>query len=258
MVSYDVLHSAPGGRRDFHKQASETVHAGLGRTRIGLNTEKSGVWRYAFNRLSDELYTQPTTPLSPDHHTITLEQTVMPRASARFITKHNEQRVMCVGDSLERNEPHPLRIEFTGHAPFSASIRVRHQGDLHGRMYHIQDIQTTKYDLKLPYELQAPGDYEVEIQSVSDDAGCQSIRLGPDATIRITALDIATIISIDPSIEHCVGDQLEFTLSGVGPFTISKYNEKSDYKSGKNESGRVWFKQGFRQKIIAFYLSSAM
>jgi hypothetical protein len=67
-------------------------------------------------------------------------------------------------------------------------------------------------------------------------------------------LDIATIISIDPSIEHCVGDQLEFTLSGVGPFTISKYNEKPDCKRGKIERGRVWFKQGLDEKYRILFV----
>jgi nucleoporin POM152 len=216
-------------------QSTETIHAGLGRTRIGLNTHKSGVWRYSFNRLSDEIYTQSTVPKATDNYPITIEQTVLPRASAKFVTKGNGQRVMCVGESLDSNEASALPMEFSGRPPFSASIRVRHQGDPHGKIYHVQDIHSSKYELKLPHELQAPGDYEVEIQSVSDDAGCQSIRLGPEAMVKITALDIATIIPIDPSAEHCVGDQLEFTLSGVGPFTISKC--VSFYATWEGDSG---------------------
>ncbi|CAO3696453.1 unnamed protein product [Umbelopsis ramanniana] len=228
IVSYDIAH-AVHGRRDYHVQSSETIHAGLGRTRIGLNTHKSGAWRYTFNRLSDEVYTQFAVPKAADNYPIAIDQTVLPRASAKFVTKGNHQRVICVGESLDSNEAGALPMEFSGRPPFSASIRVRHQGDPHGKMYHVQDIHSTKYDLSLPHELQAPGDYEVEIQSVSDDAGCQSIRLGPEAMVKITALDIATIIPIDPSMEHCVGDQLEFTLSGVGPFTINyQFNGKQE------------------------------
>ncbi|KAM3578510.1 hypothetical protein VKS41_004564 [Umbelopsis sp. WA50703] len=219
-VSYDVSHSTHG-RREFSRVSTETIHSGLYRTRIGLNTYKSGVWRYAFNRLADEVYTNPSTPYTPDHYPIVLEQRILQRASAKFVTKHPEQRMMCVGDSLDSDDINPLRMEFVGQAPFSASIRVRHQGDAHGRIHHLEDIHTTKYDLKLPYELQAPGEYDIEIQSVSDAAGCQSSNLGPNAIVKVLALDIATIIPVDQSTEHCVGDLLEFTLSGIGPFTIN-------------------------------------
>ena len=86
----------------------------------------------------------------------------------------------------------------------------------------IDHINTKRHKLSLPFVLETPGQHALQLLSVSDANGCETIAHEADSTVVIEALGIAAISPIDTCAEACVGDKIEFSLSGVSPFTVCK------------------------------------
>ncbi|KAG0181849.1 hypothetical protein DFQ28_005079 [Apophysomyces sp. BC1034] len=202
---------------------TDEISSGLSKSRVTLRTREHGKYRYVFNKLADQRYTKPfqTKPLF-------LEQTVHAIPTVKFSSK-SKDRVICVGETLASNEMDPIWLEFTGQAPFIVHLQIKHESSLHGQPVTIDNIETNKFKLELPDELDTPGKYHVQLLRVSDSNGCGSSVEGPDAAITVQALDIATIAPAEVCAEICVGDTLEYSLSGVGPFTISyQFNGRNE------------------------------
>ncbi|KAF7728475.1 hypothetical protein EC973_006028 [Apophysomyces ossiformis] len=202
---------------------TDEISSGLPRSRVTLRTREHGTYRYVFNKLADQRYTQPfqTKPL-------VLEQTVHATPTVKYASK-SKDRVLCVGDNLASNEMDPIWLEFTGQAPFTVHVRIKHESSLHGKTVIVDNIETNKYRLELPDELDTPGKYQLQLLRVSDANGCGTSVEGANTIATIQALDIATIAPAETCSEICVGDTLEYSLSGVGPFTISyQFNGRNE------------------------------
>ncbi|CAO3590748.1 unnamed protein product [Absidia cylindrospora] len=220
--AYDTLRSTLDSsssvfsRRDSGvKLEQQELTTGLAKTRVPLRTGVAGKYRYTFNKLSDQSYQQPFTP-SP---LIQLEQTVHASPTAQFADKSSSPRKMCVGDSLTSAED-PIWVETTGQAPFTVSIRVSQQDTQN--FVVMENVGSTRFALDLPGTMELSGQYHVELVRVEDANGCASDIGGlPNTVMVIDALGIATITPMNACGDVCVGDQLEYSLSGEGPFTIA-------------------------------------
>ncbi|KAI8337024.1 hypothetical protein BC941DRAFT_513687 [Chlamydoabsidia padenii] len=207
------------GRRDYGvKLDPHEMTTGLSKTRIALRTDSPGRYTYTFNKLSDQRYQQPFTP-SP---VLQLEQTVHASPSVRFAGKPStlaSPRMMCVGEPLTPTED-PIWVETTGQAPFTVSVRIRQQDSQ--KFIVLDNIESSRFSLNLPGELEISGKYHLELVRIQDANGCIADVGGqPNTEMVIDALGIATITPLDACSEVCVGDQLEYSLSGDGPFTIA-------------------------------------
>ncbi|KAI8344547.1 hypothetical protein BC941DRAFT_387222 [Chlamydoabsidia padenii] len=222
---YDTIrqNAAPStsvfGRRDHGvKLDPQEMTTGLTDTRVSLRTDAPGKYKYIFNKLSDQRYQNPFTP-SP---LIQLEQIVHASPTVRFAGKPatlSSPRMMCVGDSLTSAED-PIWIEATGQAPFTISLRILQQD--RSRSIRLENIESNRFALELPDILEISGKHRVEFVSIQDANGCASEVTGePNTVMVIDALGIATITPLGACGEVCVGDQLEYSLSGEGPFTIA-------------------------------------
>jgi nucleoporin POM152 len=128
--------------------------------------------------------------------------------------------MMCVGEPLTSTED-PIWVEATGQAPFTVSVRVRQKD--HQEFIVLENVESSRFALDLPGVLEMSGKYHVELVRVQDANGCFANMGGlPNTEMVIDALGIATITPLDACGEVCVGDQLEYSLSGDGPFTIGK------------------------------------
>lgn len=223
--SYKQLRSV-GGSRHFQHFGQEELTPGMKRVRLPLKTREAGKYRYVFEKLSDQRYIQPFPVKN-----LLIEQMVHATPTVKFTHKSvKKDRTLCVGESLDSNEMDPIMLEFTGVAPFSVELGLRLQSEKNGRIIHLDDIMTKKYKLSLPEELTSAGTYFIDILSVNDANNCGARVTASDETkITIKALEIATIAPIDTCDDVCVGDNLEFSLSGMGPFTVQYlFNGKSE------------------------------
>ncbi|CEI90593.1 hypothetical protein RMCBS344292_04914 [Rhizopus microsporus] len=224
--SYEEQYQAPR-KRHFEKLGTEEITTGLGRVHLPLKTNQGGKYRYVFDRLADQRYSDPFKIRNLEVH-----QTVHSNPTVKFTSRTTRNSYsLCVGDNLMFDKAQPLEIELTGQAPFTVELGIRHQSDLNGRVITLSDIMTERYEIRLPDELETAGDYHLQLLRVKDANGCSTAVAETEHThIKLNALDIATITPIEACSDSCVGDNLEFSLSGVAPFTISYlFNGKTEY-----------------------------
>ncbi|KAI8146224.1 hypothetical protein BJV82DRAFT_600953 [Fennellomyces sp. T-0311] len=222
--SYDQFRT-PIGRRDATFLGTDEIRTGLTKNWVGLRTQESGKYKYTFNKISDQRYTHPFK-LSPP---LVLEQVVHPIPSVKFAAKSRFARTVCVGDTFDSDDIGAIWIELMGQAPFSIRLNLKHESELYGKTINLDDIPSSKFKLELTDEVLIPGHYELHIIDIKDGNGCTALASGSESQLSIEAQDIATIVPAESCAEHCVGDTLEYSLSGVGPFTISyQFNGRNE------------------------------
>ncbi|CEP16331.1 hypothetical protein [Parasitella parasitica] len=217
---YKEYRSSIGGIRS-HYLGSEEITAGSKRVHLPLKTREPGKYRYVFEKIADQRYTEP-------FHIDKLEvhQIVHAIPTIKF-AKSRKDRTLCVGEKLNSTDMDPIYLEFTGVAPFKAEIHLRLESEKYGSVYSIES-KTTRYKLDLDNELKVAGTYIISLKSVDDANGCGS-EITDSETIYIKALEIATITSIDTCDNVCVGDNIDFSLFGVGPFTVQyQFNGRNE------------------------------
>ncbi|KAI9311595.1 hypothetical protein BX666DRAFT_1996701 [Dichotomocladium elegans] len=214
------------GRRDRTFLHTEEIRSGSSKTWIGLQTQESGRYQYVFNKVADARYTRPLSLKPP----LVVEQTVHAIPTVKFLAKSKYERKVCVGDTFASDEVGPIWIELTGKAPFTVRLGLKHHSEPFGKTLLIENIQSTKYKLDLTSEeVTSPGQYDLQLLTIQDANGCMGEASGSDALLEIDAQDIATIVPAETCAEHCVGDTLDYSLSGIGPFTISyQFNGRNE------------------------------
>ncbi|KAI7857423.1 hypothetical protein BDC45DRAFT_459107 [Circinella umbellata] len=222
--SYDQSR-IPTGHRSSVSLGSNEIRSGLTKNWIGLQTQESGKYKYTFNKIADQRYSDPFK-LSPP---LVLEQIVHPTPSVKFQSKSRYARTVCVGDTFNSDDIGAIWLELKGQAPFSIRLGLKHKSELYGKTIQLDDINSNKFKLELNDEVATPGHYDLQLLDVRDGNGCSDQASGPDSVLSIEAQDIATIVPAESCAEHCVGDTLEYSLSGVGPFTISyRFNDRNE------------------------------
>ncbi|KAI9491678.1 hypothetical protein BDB00DRAFT_831699 [Zychaea mexicana] len=224
----------PTGQRSSNFLGSDEIRSGLTKNWIGLRTQESGKYKYSFNKIADQRYTNPFK-LSPP---LVLEQNVHPIPSVKFPTKSRYARTVCVGDTFDSDDIGAIWLELKGQAPFSVRLGLKHQSEKYGKTIQFNDINANKFKLELTDEVTTPGHYELHLLNVRDGNGCSAEASGPESVLSIEAQDIATIVPAESCAEHCVGDTLEYSLSGVGPFTIS-YQFNGRNEKVKSQTSRL-------------------
>ncbi|KAI9013365.1 hypothetical protein CLU79DRAFT_890506 [Phycomyces nitens] len=192
---------------------NDRISSGLSRSHLPLDTQKSGTYTYEFFQLSDQRYNQPLTiaPLVVNHK-------VYENPTMRFAASRTNLN-LCVGEALDTVDP--IWIELTGEAPFTINILFKRHSDPRGEVKTIDNIQEKKYQLKLPITAEEAGRYTIELVSVYDAHGCNAAASGPDTTVYIEALDIPVMTPTKSCPDVCVGDMIQFSLTGRPPFAIS-------------------------------------
>lgn len=230
-ASYDEYRAA-NGKYNYALVQSDELSSGMSKNRIALLTRQSGNYRYVFNKISDQRYQRPITIAPP----VTLEQSVFPNPTVKFSSRSRWDRTVCVGDEFTSDDVGAIWLELDGQAPFTVQVGLKHQSEVYGRIITLENIETRKYKLQFEDEqVTLPGRYELQLLRVQDANGCSS-AVQDEKPLVIEALDIATIVPTETCQEHCVGDTLEYSLSGIAPFTIGKCHMGPLYKMNDNRS----------------------
>ncbi|RUS31618.1 hypothetical protein BC938DRAFT_477446 [Jimgerdemannia flammicorona] len=223
-VSYDRQFQLQG-KQEYYKERTEELRSGLASARVHLKTSPSGNYRYVFTKIADDFYTNPFQPLFEGRKPLILEQHVNARPSARFTKKPKKNHHhVCVGDRLSSKDLNAITtVELAGRPPFSVDIEIKHDSQLKGVILQVSNITEETHVLDLPFTFSTPGIHQMTITRVEDAGGCRSEPNArqENAVALIEASDIATITPADTSHIHCVGDVMEFSLSGLSPFTIT-------------------------------------
>jgi nucleoporin POM152 len=224
--SYKEYRGSVGARHGFQLLGQEEISTGLQRVRLPLKTRDSGKYRYVFEKLSDQRYTEP---FGIDK--LQIEQVVHATPTVKFASRSvRKERTLCVGESLMSSDMDPIYLEFTGVAPFTVEFGIRLQSQVNGRVIKLDNIMTSKYKLELPDELTSAGTYYIKLLNVNDANGCgTSVPEQEDTKLMIKALDIPLISAIESCDDVCVGDTVDYSLFGMGPFTVQYlFNGKSE------------------------------
>ncbi|KAI8973029.1 hypothetical protein BDB01DRAFT_749580 [Pilobolus umbonatus] len=195
-----------------------TISTAMNRVNVPLYTQKGGLYRYVFDELADQKYA--FTRIQPP---IQVDQVVYPTPSAKF--HHERPLTLCVGETLKSTES--VYVDFTGTAPFTLKLGIHHASEVNGVVVVVENIMTPRYKLQLDHEFDKPGRYQLSLLHVSDSHECEASIEG--ASLLLEALDIPSITPTESCSDLCVGDKLDFSLYGMGPFTVSyQFNDKTE------------------------------
>ncbi|KAG7722706.1 hypothetical protein KL949_000242 [Ogataea haglerorum] len=221
---------------------------------IQLKTSESGNYEYILEAVYDSIYTNDILDnlvRSGDYRfeEIQVKQTVSSLPSARFVDNKKVYQT-CVSSlgNLELLEEIPIRL--TGRPPFDVKLGIYNEQD--GlRTLKLNRIETEKIDLLNLYEHLRIGAYQVSILEVTDSNGCFSSDFDKES-VSIQVYDVPKIRHLTDDIIHpeeqnlkkhkeitsyCVGDHINYMLTGLPPFTVyydfngkrQKVNVNSNY-----------------------------
>ncbi|WWC88087.1 uncharacterized protein L201_002991 [Kwoniella dendrophila CBS 6074] len=174
-------------------------------------SSEPGQHRYDFLNLVDGNY--PNTDIK-----MSLEHEVYSRPSLSFIKSNSKP--LCLDSSLTNTD---AKIQLKGKSPFKINLSIRKPISKKIQSFTIPNIKDNEWILNLPeFELNEIGRYEITLNSLEDQSGCQQIINEQDELRSIIeVVESAKIVSVDNTkTDLCVGDSLDFLLQGKSPWTI--------------------------------------
>lgn len=209
---------------------TQSLNAALGSTAIKLDTTQPGLVDYRFTELGDFNYDHSGKHFTP----VSIQQRVNPRPTARFTNPGKTYSYCSVASIGEEVIP----ITLTGVPPFTIEVDLKHHGSAKAEPYTFPDIQSTSFDLKVPHKTLQLGNSAVSIRKVTDARGCSrnldAATVNP--RVQISVHEAPQIRALETRRDFCVGDRLNFALSGQAPFTVyymfNDVERKATVKSG--------------------------
>jgi nucleoporin POM152 len=177
-----------------------------------MDTSKAGVYTYKFNALSDSLYNSNKRKFSP----LLVEQTVNAKPSAVFV-KPGQAFKYCLA---EQDNEEKIPIKLTGVAPFSIEVEIKHQAGATPELYKISSIPTHNYNIQIPRSYLRLGAQHVRIRKVRDGRDCQKETDVGGPSIQLQLYDAPAVYPLESRIDYCVGERIQYTLSGTPPFLV--------------------------------------
>jgi nucleoporin POM152 len=177
-----------------------------------MDTRMAGTYEYTFFKLSDHNYDHSSQHFKP----FSVQQNVNARPSAAFSQTKNAYRFCSVESSGEEDIP----ITLHGAAPFSLELEIKHLGSGRPEIISLTDIKEKEYHLKIPHSRLHTGRSSIYLRRVSDAKGCIRSLDSTTPGVQISVHDAPTITELEPQKDFCVGDRINFALSGVAPFTV--------------------------------------
>lgn len=192
---------------------NKALNAALGSSSIQLDTSQPGLIEYKFVELGDYNYDHDSKHFTP----VTIQQRVNPRPMARF-SSPGKTYSYC---TVEYDGEEVIPITLTGVAPFSIEVELKHHGSAKVEHHNFDQIPQDTFNLKVPHKTLQVGNSAVSIRKVTDSRGCSRILdVASTPRVHISVHDSPSIRTIDSTRDFCVGDRLNFALSGTAPFTV--------------------------------------
>ena len=196
-----------GASAPQNKELRATTNIAL----LRMDTRQAGVYDYKFNKLTDDNYDQ-----SSRFKPFTIQQKVNARPSAAFASPGKSYSFCSVESAGEEVIP----INLAGTAPFDLEVEIKHHGSARPETISLTGITGTTYNLRIPHSRLHQGKSAVHLRRISDSNGCFRSLDSSHPRVQISVHDAPTITALESQADFCVGDRLNFALSGVAPFNV--------------------------------------
>ncbi len=187
------------------------IDVALGVASITMDTTKAGLHIYEFSELLDNFY-DDNAGFKP----LVVQQTVNPRPFASF-SKPGHSYTYCKAEEAS-DEVIPITLQ--GVPPFSVEIDIKHQSSSRPETVKIANVETNRYDFRIPHSVLSLGTHYVSVRKVRDSRGCQQKTENGAPHVQVQVFDVPTIYPLETRTDYCVGDRISYTLSGTPPFEI--------------------------------------
>jgi nucleoporin POM152 len=187
------------------------IDVALGVASIPMDTTGSGLHTYEFTEVSDNFYGHDSRS-----EAVVIQQTVNPKPSAAF-AKPGHSYTYC---KVEQAGDEVIPIDLKGLPPFYLEIDIKHQSSLRPETVKIANIETNRYEFRIPHSVLSLGTHHVSVRKVRDARGCQHKTSFESPHVQVQVFDVPTIYPLETRQDYCVGERISYTLSGTPPFEI--------------------------------------
>ena len=208
-VKYERHFKPDHGPKSLH---SVDLSPGLNLASIQMDTSQAGFHEYKFTELGDHYYAHDRRKFTP----LTIQQTVQPRPSARFVNAgktYSYCKEEEAGDEV-------IKIALTGLPPFHLEVGIRHHATTKPEIISIPNVATSSYNFHIPHRVLALGTHAVIIRKVRDSRGCEKVTDFDGPHVQVNVADVPTISPLETTEDYCVGDRISYVLSGTPPFNV--------------------------------------
>lgn len=202
---------------------NKDLRAALNVASLRMDTSQAGAYEYIFDKLSDSNYDHTPGRFSP----LKVKQTVHQRPSAAF-DKPGKTYSFCNADA-EGDEEIP--VTFSGTPPFTLEVELKQIGSMRPETVLIKDIKTKSYMVKIPRKNLFVGKSSVALRRVTDSNTCSRTLDSSTPRVQISVHAAPDITPLESATENCVGDRLNFGLSGTAPFNVFYTFEGAERKA---------------------------
>jgi len=191
---------------------TKDLRAALNVVPLRLDTTQAGDYEYKFSKLEDANYDH-----NPKHfESIAVRQRVNAKPSVAFVNP-GKTYSYC---SVESDGEEVIPIALHGEPPFTVEVEIKHHGTARPETVKLTDIHDRKYNIRVPHSRLHLGKSAVSLRRVSDSRGCSRLLDSSTPRVNVAVYDAPTITPLENYDDFCVGDRINFALSGVAPFNV--------------------------------------
>ncbi|KAK5126231.1 hypothetical protein LTR85_010466 [Meristemomyces frigidus] len=191
---------------------NKDLRAALNVASLRMETSQAGLYDYTITKLNDANYDH-----SPKHFTpITVQQRVNARPSVAFANP-GKTYSFC---SVESEGEEVIPINLHGTPPFEVEVEMKHHGTARPEILSLTGITDHKHYIRIPHSRLHLGKSAISLRRVSDSRGCSRLLDSSMPRVQISVHDAPTITPLENHDDFCVGDRINFALSGVSPFNV--------------------------------------
>ncbi|EME40183.1 hypothetical protein DOTSEDRAFT_28091 [Dothistroma septosporum NZE10] len=207
---------------------NKNLRAALNVASLRMDTQQAGTYDYKFSTLGDSNYDPNAKHFSP----LTIQQRVHSRPSAAF-TNPGKTYSFC---SVESEGEEVIPVTLHGQPPFELEVEIKHHGSIKPEIVSYNNIASTTHNIRIPHSRLHLGKSAVSLRRISDARGCARTLDSTIPRVQISVHDAPTITPLEIQTDYCVGDRINFGLSGVAPFqvfyTFEGHQRKATVSSG--------------------------
>ncbi|KAK4497196.1 hypothetical protein PRZ48_011646 [Zasmidium cellare] len=191
---------------------NKEIRAALKTASLRMDSSQAGAYEYKFSKLEDSNYDH--NPRS--FNQLTIQQKVHSRPSVAF-TSPGKTYSFC---SVESDGEEVIPVTLHGEPPFDLEVEIKHHGTSKPEIVQFTAINARTYNIRIPHARLHLGKSAISLRRVSDGRGCARTMDSSTPRVQISVHDAPTITALQDQTDYCIGDRLNFGLSGVAPFTI--------------------------------------
>ncbi|KAF1825129.1 uncharacterized protein K489DRAFT_377673 [Dissoconium aciculare CBS 342.82] len=191
---------------------TQDIRAAINVAPMRMDTSQAGTYDYKFIKLGDVNYDHSSKHFTP----ASVRQRVHARPTAAFADPGRTYG-FC---SVESEGEEVIPVTLHGQPPFELEVEIKHFGSVRPELVTYHDIITNTHNIRIPHSRLHLGKSAVSLRRVSDSRGCSRSLDSSAPRVQISVHDAPAITPLETSEDFCVGDRINFGLSGVAPFNV--------------------------------------